>query len=164
MLIKQAITTFSLLPDFTMPMSTVCSRITSGNMEVSHPREAMPLAGLEPMLAMYIYSAWRVGRPLSGGKIYALANSLLHNSELEVEFIQWKTKQGLWDPLNPDDNTLSLRWLANYQRQNQELFQAKNPKKFGQNCEAKGLRRRAASSPRRISTVSPDGRGSLRDV
>ena len=48
--------------------------------------------------------------------------------------IQWKTKRGLWDHLNPDENTLGIRWLANYQRRNQELVQAKNPKKFKQNC------------------------------
>ena len=70
-------------------------------MEVSHPGEVTPLAALEPILTTYIFSAWRVGRPLSVGEIYQLGNSLLHKSELEAEFIQWKMKRGLWDPLNP---------------------------------------------------------------
>ena len=86
-LTEKAITTYGLSSDFIMPMTTVRSRIKSGTLEVSHPGEITPAAGLEPILCAYVYSAWRIGRPLGVGEIHDLANSLLHNSDLEAEII-----------------------------------------------------------------------------
>ena len=132
-LTEKAITTYGLSSDFTMPMSTVRSRIKSGTLEVSHPGEITPVAGLEPILCAYVYSAWRIGRPLGVGEIHDLANSLLYNSELEAEIIQWKRKRGLWDDLNPDANVLGLRWLSGFKCRNKELFELKNPVKYERN-------------------------------
>ena len=114
-------------------MSTVRSRIKSGNLEVSHPGEITPVAGLEPILCAYVYCAWRIGRPLSIGEIHDLANSLLYNSDLEAGVIQWKRKRGLWDDSNPDANVLGNRWLSGFKNRNKELFELKNPRKYERN-------------------------------
>ena len=100
-LITQATKKFNLPNDFSVPMSTVKSRINTGNLEVWHPGESSLLLLVETILKSYLMSAASLNCPLNVTDTIAFMNHLLEGSKVASKLIRQRRKRGGYDPDAP---------------------------------------------------------------
>jgi hypothetical protein len=100
-LVTQAKTKFDLPNDFSVPMSTVKSRIDTGKLEVWHPGESSLLLHVETVLKSYLMSAAELNCPLNVNDTIAFMNHLLEGSKIAAKLIRRRRNREGYDPDTP---------------------------------------------------------------
>jgi len=117
-LVTQAKTKFDLPNDFSVPMSTVNSRINIGNLEVWHPGETSLLLHVETILKSYLMSAASLNCPLNVTETIVFMNHLLEGSKVASKLIRQRRKRGGYDP---DAPLVDRGWYKLFQGRNSDI-------------------------------------------
>ena len=117
-LVTQAKTKFDLPNDFSVPMSTVNSRINIGNLEVWHPGETSLLLHVETILKSYLMSAASLNCPLNVTETIVFMNHLLEGSKVASKLIRQRRKRGGYDP---DAPLVGRGWYKLFQGRNSDI-------------------------------------------
>jgi len=128
-LTDEAKKTFNYEGNISLPMTTVKSRIKSGNLEVWHPGVVSPILALEVLLTSMIYTAHSLMCPLSVSQCKDLMNSMLEGTEHEAALIEWKTVRNMY---NPDAPLVGDAWWQGYSERNPQIS-SQTCRKFAKN-------------------------------
>jgi len=120
---------FNYEGEISLSLTTISSRMKSGNLEVWHPGVHSPILVVEVLLTSMIYTAYSVMCPLSVSKCKELMNSMLEGTEHEAALIKWKKARNMYNPNAP---LVGSKWWKGYCARNPHVC-SQTGRKFAKN-------------------------------
>ena len=114
---------FKIEGNFTVPLSTIQSRIKSGKLEVYHPGSTAPLLAVEVVLKALIITAWTLNMPMSVGQCIMMMNSLISGTKYAELILDWKRQRGMLGDDNDDlsGNLVGYAWWRGMSSRNPDI-------------------------------------------